>query len=268
LQIAVTSMRSAGLQDFVIDLGHARIVGALIENLSAERAKPLVDALQAKDDTLVAKLASESGLPKADAAALAALPELHGAHDVWSRAEKQLGKTSAGPALAELRVIWDALHEAALAPKLLVDFSETRNFAYYTGMMFHIHAAGPGLPIGSGGRYDGLLDNFGLARPAAGFAVTLDSLAWARREAGCEEAEPLRLLIVGNSAGLAAALRAQGVSCAEGPERDSLAYARAWRYTHVLEVLPGQSVLTRLRDNQQQTIIPEPLVIRRSMGAE
>ena len=65
------------------------------------------------------------------------------------------------------------------ARRLVVDLAETRDLGYYTGPVFQIHAAGPGRPIGAGGRYDGLCARFGRPRAAAGFAFGLDELGWA-----------------------------------------------------------------------------------------
>jgi len=47
---------------------------------------------------------------------------------------------------------------------------------YYTGLYFEIYVDGIGYPIGSGGRYDKLLGNFGDTRNAVGFAINLSRL--------------------------------------------------------------------------------------------
>ena len=47
---------------------------------------------------------------------------------------------------------------------------------YYTGLTFKVFVAGSGSEIGSGGRYDNLLGNFGTAEAAVGFSFALDGL--------------------------------------------------------------------------------------------
>ena len=47
---------------------------------------------------------------------------------------------------------------------------------YYTGLYFEIYIEGIGYPIGSGGRYDTLLSNFGDTRNAVGFALNLSRI--------------------------------------------------------------------------------------------
>ena len=45
---------------------------------------------------------------------------------------------------------------------------------YYTGIVYRGYIAGLGFPVCGGGRYDGLLANFGSAMPAVGFAISLE----------------------------------------------------------------------------------------------
>jgi ATP phosphoribosyltransferase regulatory subunit len=263
LRLASAGVRAAGLSSFVFDLGHARVVAALLESLPVERTSELVDALAIKDQSEVSRRALAAGFSGRALTAISELCELHGGAEIWPRAERLLAGTAAEPALRELRQIWDAAQTADLAPELLIDLSETRHFAYYTGLMFQIHADGPGSPIGAGGRYDGLLGRFGAPRAAAGFALSLDHLAWALESIGREEATPPRLLTVGASETLLAELRALGVPCAAASGvtgAEALAYARAWRYSHVLEVPAqnGKASLLSVADQQKKSVLLEP----------
>jgi ATP phosphoribosyltransferase regulatory subunit len=263
LRLASAGVRAAGLSSFVFDLGHARIAAALLEEVPTERTIALIDALAIKDQSEVARRAAAAGFSGRALTAIAELCELHGGAEIWPRAERLLNGTRAEAALSELRQIWDAVEQAELAPSLLVDLSETRHFAYYTGLMFQIHAEGPGSPIGAGGRYDGLLARFGAGRAAAGFALSLDHLAWALENVGQKAHERARLLTVGASETLLAQLRSLGVRCAAAntsPGAEALAYARAWRYSHVLEVAaPGSNAtLVRVQDQQKKSVLVEP----------
>jgi ATP phosphoribosyltransferase regulatory subunit len=261
LRLASAGVRAAGLSSFVFDLGHARIAAALLEELPPERSKELVDALAIKDQSEVSRRALAAGFSGRTLTALSELCELHGGAEIWPRAERLLAGTAAEPALRELRQIWNAAETADLAPQLLLDLSETRHFAYYTGLMFQMHAEGPGSPIGAGGRYDGLLGRFGAPRAAAGFALSLDHLAWALESIDRREATPSRLLTVGASEALLARLRSLGVACAAASVHagsDALAYAQAWRYSHVLEVANESASLLRVADQQRNPVLLEP----------
>ncbi|WP_299513006.1 ATP phosphoribosyltransferase regulatory subunit [uncultured Rummeliibacillus sp.] len=56
------------------------------------------------------------------------------------------------------------------------DFTLASHMNYYTGMLFEVFATGSGFPIGNGGRYDGLLDEFGIEVGAIGFGFRIDHL--------------------------------------------------------------------------------------------
>jgi len=124
--------------------------------------------------------------------------------------------------------------------------------------MFQIHADGPGSPIGAGGRYDSLLGRFGAPRAAAGFALSLDHLAWALESIGRDEPNEVRLLAIGASEALLAGLRGLGVPCAAaaGADADALAYARAWRFSHVLDV--ASASLLSVADSKKKSVLLEP----------
>lgn len=47
---------------------------------------------------------------------------------------------------------------------------------YYTGMVFEIFSEGSGFPLGNGGRYDGLVSQFGIEVGATGFSVRMERL--------------------------------------------------------------------------------------------
>ena len=94
LSVAVSALRAAGLQDFVIDLGHARVAAALVEPLAEVQAREVLDALEVKDETEVVRRAERHGLGGQALRALAELPALHGGAEVWPRAERVLAGTS------------------------------------------------------------------------------------------------------------------------------------------------------------------------------
>lgn len=270
LDLAASVARdAAGLARFVVDVGHAMIGRSLLAPAPEELAGELSDALEQKDAARVeALLASPAaaGVPRAVAAAIAALPDLQGGgpadpdgRDVLDRASALLAGTAAEAALAELRALWEAARaRPALREVVRLDLGEIRGLEYYTGAIFHVLAEGPGEPIASGGRYDDLLGRFGSPMPAVGFALHLDAVARAREAAGVVEPRPPRVAVAiagerGEAA--AAALRAAGVAAVvhvegEGAERAEIErWARAWGFSHVAREGPegaARLVLTSL----------------------
>lgn len=254
LAVASATARGAGLADFAFDLGHAGIAQSLLAGVEPEHSASIVEALALRDTPEVERRAQRAKIDKARLAGLVALPELHGSDEVWARAERALGSTPAAPAVAELKALWNAALKAELAPRLSVDCAEVRDFAYYTGAVFHVYASGPGRAIGAGGRYDGLHEHFGRARPAAGFAFRLDDLGWALERAGKAVVEPKRLLLQGAGEEYLRELRAWKLPCAAAPQGDPFRYAKAWGYTHVVEVTLSTATLVRVEDLAREAL--------------
>ncbi len=238
LSVACAAVVASGLTHFTLDLGHAGIAAALLEGLPRASWGGLVEAMELKDTGELERRAALAGAQGGLLRALTALPSLQGeGQELWSRAESLLGATAAAQPVRELRSLWELVSAADMAPRVMVDLGEVRHFAYYTGAMFQLLAEGPGEPVGSGGRYDGLLARFGAPRPSAGCGLDLSNLLWARRAAGIQEAAVLRVLVAApaqESRALLEALHARGIVAAQAPEQSVVEHARAWCYSHVL----------------------------------
>jgi ATP phosphoribosyltransferase regulatory subunit len=92
-------------------------------------------------------------------------------------------------ALERLEAIVSELASLGLEERIRLDLSEVRDFDYYTGLVFEIHAEGAGLELGGGGRYDSLLGRFGREMPAVGLYLSLDRISelLARRDVPAPE---------------------------------------------------------------------------------
>lgn len=63
-----------------------------------------------------------------------------------------------------------------LSDSVTYDLSFISHMTYYTGLVFEFYGAGSGFPLGNGGRYDGLMNQFGLQVGATGFGLRVDRL--------------------------------------------------------------------------------------------
>ena len=68
------------------------------------------------------------------------------------------------------------LERCGLADAVTYDLSFNSHMTYYTGLVFEVYGAGSGFPLGNGGRYDGLMKQFGLQVGATGFGLRVDRL--------------------------------------------------------------------------------------------
>jgi ATP phosphoribosyltransferase regulatory subunit len=214
LQAATGALRATGLQDFTMDLAHAQIVVALVEPLGARARAEALECLALKDQTELRRVGLRAGLSGRALEALVALPDLHGGAELWPRAERVLSGTAAEPPMRSLERVWRAAVQANLAPHVVLDLGETREFYYYTGVMFHLLAEGPGEPLGSGGRYDTLFERFDLPCPAAGFAFHISNVCWALEGQGGPAPVRPRVLVSAR-----ASLARRAPACAQPPPK-------------------------------------------------
>jgi len=264
LELAASACEAAGLSDFRIELSQVSIAQSLLDTLPKALRAPISERLARKDGAALTNLARDASLPKELTKQLCALVEHYGDRDVLDSAERELRWPAAKAGLRNLRELTECLDKDSTRARLGFDLSDARGGSYYTGMSFNLLAAGPGEPVAGGGRYDSLLERYGVPRAATGFAFDLENLQWALRAAGAPRVES-RVFRVALGLGsphalreLAETLRASGMVVATLPlyqdVQSCLAFARAWGYDAVLLLERKRAVLVRTRDAGERTV--------------
>jgi ATP phosphoribosyltransferase regulatory subunit len=172
IDLALDCARSAGLQAPTLDISDARIVRGLLAGVpvDSEHIHSLIEALAAKDGTLVAELSN--GLADEVRSGLLSLLRLYGGDDVLTAAEHMLPKRALiSAALRDLRLLAQHLSEAHADVSVGFDLADLGGYAYYSGARFAVYAHGGGDALLRGGRYDEVGAVFGRSRPAVGFSV-------------------------------------------------------------------------------------------------
>ena len=180
LSIAVECLEAAGVRDFVFALGHAGLVRALLDaaGFAADdgRAEAVLEGLSRRDPVVVTQ-ACEGALDAAARGALVGLSEDNGVRQSVEAARVACaGIAGALAALEEVEEVSRVVRSAGFGDRLAIDLSESRSLDYYTGIVFRIYGGGLGFDVGSGGRYDTLLEKLGRPMPAIGFMLGLDRL--------------------------------------------------------------------------------------------
>ena len=241
IDLAIRACRDVGLKDFRVELGHVQIARSALEQIAPADRNRAEEALERKDAAELERLGDAS---------LVRLASMYGGLDVLEQASEVLGERAE---LNALRTMAAALTERGHGDVLGVDLGELRGHAYYTGVSFTILAAGPGEPIGGGGRYDELLARFGRPMPATGFALDAGSLQWALQHGGTPWNPPRRLRLVAVDDA-----RPDGVDVAAmlGATLDTaLEFAKAWDYDAVL----AQGQLHRASDGERRRFAPQDI---------
>lgn len=217
IQLAMASVRRAGVQQARLDLNHRGVGRALVDDdpALAESADEVYALLSAKDVPGIEALLSECGARAGSIEALRTLVSLYGGIEVLNRAAQSLPPLPAvRAALDDLAVLCAALPDHALA----IDLADMGgSYGYHSGVVFSIYANGWHDALVRGGRYDGIGRKFGRIRPATGFSLDLRKLS-----SGLPEPRPARAVRApwGADPALAeavAALRAQGMIVVQMP---------------------------------------------------
>jgi ATP phosphoribosyltransferase regulatory subunit len=172
VRLTIELIRSAGLEDFQVNLGHVGVLAPGLAALEEPLRAQVRLGIDRKDRAgLTRALSGRSG----DAATLVRLPFVIGRRDAVEAALRE----APSAALAGLRHLL-ALDDALAADErrhVVYDLGEVRGLDYYTGVHFEVYVAGAGRAAGAGGRYDELMGRFGRPMPAVGLSLDLDAIA-------------------------------------------------------------------------------------------
>lgn len=176
LQLAIRGLKAAGLKSFKLHINDVSIFRALTHCASSDQK--WLDAIHQSaisgDMIEIRQLAQRIETDVADL--LTDLPMLCGGIDTLHHVKDLIAPLcpDAIPAVERLIEIGKVLSNDDCGQHIMFDFSVMSEFSYYTGLVFDIYAPFFGLELGSGGRYDKVLADFGRDLPAAGFAYDLD----------------------------------------------------------------------------------------------
>jgi ATP phosphoribosyltransferase regulatory subunit len=172
LSVLCAALDAAGLETYRIGLGDAALYPALLEALGVapEQRETILTELVEGDFVGVEREVRALGLAEDVAALLLRVPQTRGGVEVFDGLEGALHD-----ALGGMRAVL-ALLAPAVAARIIFDLGLVRSIGYYTGAVFQVYDPAYGVPLGSGGRYDELLGEFGRPLPAVGFALNVERL--------------------------------------------------------------------------------------------
>ncbi|NLG10338.1 MAG: hypothetical protein GX562_02240, partial [Coriobacteriaceae bacterium] len=130
----------------------------------------------------VKRLANDARVEVRYATALRGLLEVRGGRGAIEACRQLVEPLGCVDGLDVLAQTYDIIDQLGASDHVTVDFSVMSAFDYYTGLVFEAYAPGLGVPLGSGGRYDRMLESYGTSAPAAGFAFGLERVMHALLE--------------------------------------------------------------------------------------
>ncbi len=168
-------LEQIGIKDFLINIGHTKFLEGLLDELDDNPSlkDSIAQAIKEKNFVWLKNLMEESNTKPDIKNKFLALPGFYGGAEIFHELEKLPSNKKCTEALSELKRVWNMLKQFT-SIQLTFDPGLARGMDYYTGIVFEIYSPKSGFPLGGGGRYDSLLDNFNGYRPATGFALTED----------------------------------------------------------------------------------------------
>ncbi|HEX4950919.1 MAG TPA: ATP phosphoribosyltransferase regulatory subunit [Blastocatellia bacterium] len=196
LLIAAELLTAIGLNEFRITLAHVDFFNGVANALEMNEAKrsqlrELIDRRNslALDEFLQANAPNMTAERRQ---AFCHLTQIAGKAEALTKARETLRNETSRTAIEQLAAIYDTLTALGLGEQFDIDFGDAGGLEYYTGLTFKVYVPGWGTEIGSGGRYDNLISNFGAAEPAVGFSFALDGLVGALRNKPTQLADHTR----------------------------------------------------------------------------
>jgi len=178
ISIAVNSLLAAGLKDFRIDIGQVEFLDGLIAEagFKQEAAINIKDMIAQKDYIALEEMLDEIKICENIKSVLIDLPKLVGSIDILESTKKFLKNTKALNAIEKLKNLYNIFKAYGIDKYISFDLGMISHINYYTGIIFRGYTYGTGFSIIDGGRYDKLIKEFGIDKPAVGFAVRINEV--------------------------------------------------------------------------------------------
>jgi ATP phosphoribosyltransferase regulatory subunit len=184
--LAVEAMLEAGLTNFQIGLGQVDFINGIMaeSGLNLQEQYKVKYAMVTRDLVGLGEILAASGLSQPARDLLRQIPLLHGREAMLKDASQLVKNATSRAALDNLADIHKLLIGYGVEQFVNFDLGIIRDFDYYTGMVFEGYTPGLGFPLCGGGRYDTMLESFGVANPATGFALGIERILLALERQG------------------------------------------------------------------------------------
>lgn len=178
MSLAAQTLAVIDKKGFRIEIGNVGIFKELVLNLGCDRdtADAIRYYIACKNYPALNDLLDSYG--DGDVVrALKALPRLFGGDEVFKKAEKLFVNDKIKAILQDLKYVYESLIDLGIKENLSVDLGLVNKIDYYTGLTFKGYFEGVGEAVLSGGRYNGLISEFGYDLPATGFGINVNACA-------------------------------------------------------------------------------------------
>ncbi len=176
---AIESLKYLGLENFQIDIGQTKLLRGILESIEIgeEEKRLIVQNMENKNLVELDRLIEQLSIEKDVKSTLKQLPKLFGdSKEVLNEINSLPLTPYMKEAVEELEKICNRIEEYGLGEYIKLDLGLVTTLKYYSGVIFKGFTKDLGKVLLSGGRYDGLLKDFGMDTPATGFAFLVSKI--------------------------------------------------------------------------------------------
>ena len=172
IEVLEAALDVAGLGRAVIGLGDADLYRQLLEELGVEGEErdSVLASLATHDLVALEQKLLEAGIGAEQAKTCVRLTQLRGGREVLDEA-RGLGGAAVERATTSLSQTYEELERRGAADRVQIDLGLLRDLDYYSGAILEVYDPALGYVLGGGGRYDGLMKQFGLDLSSSSWAV-------------------------------------------------------------------------------------------------
>lgn len=179
LSMVVSCLKTAGLKEFQISVGHADFFRGLMDaaGLLEEQEDELRDLISNKNFFGVEEFVETLNLNPDLRKLFGMLGNLYtGTDELLEAKEYAKGYPRIEKAINDLEELHGILEVYEISRYISFELGIISDYQYYTGIIFAGYTFGSGEAIVKGGRYDKLLTYFGKESASIGFAIVIDQL--------------------------------------------------------------------------------------------
>ncbi|MHA1208375.1 MAG: histidine--tRNA ligase [Candidatus Freyarchaeota archaeon] len=177
IAVFITTLSGIGLRGVSVELGHVGLFKSIVEEagISLDEAAAVRRSIDKKDMAGLEAALKEVDVSSGMKDVFRLLPKLRGDIDVTRKILDRVENENVEACIQNLSDIVKILKLYDLDSVIEVDLGIVRGIDYYTGAVFEGFVPDLGIALGGGGRYDGLVEQFGGEYfPATGFAIGVD----------------------------------------------------------------------------------------------
>lgn len=178
LMLVVDGLLSCGLKEFQVSIGDTSYFKGICEEaeIDEETQQMIREYISSKNYFGTLEFLRKQNISKEIIKDFEAISKIYCSDEELLKMKEHATNQKAICAIERMLTLKSVLAKHGYDKYITIDFGMLSKINYYTGIIFKAYTYGVGDAIVKGGRYDGLLEQFGKKAPSVGCAFLLDEI--------------------------------------------------------------------------------------------